>query len=200
MKWIGLTGGIASGKSTVAKILRDLGFPVVDADDLARRVVEKGSPTLDRVAEAFGSEVLKADGSLNRQALGKIVFQDETRLLQLESLLHPEIQQLKIAERLRLESTGAEVAFYDVPLLFEKNLQEEFDATMLVYCSAEQQSQRLMERDGLSEEDAKQRLDSQLPLEKKKFMADFIILNTADKVELRSQVKKLLRELDLVSS
>lgn len=198
MKWLGLTGGIASGKSTVAQILRSLGLPVIDADELARKVVERGSPTLDQVAKHFGPKVLQGDGTLDRKALATIVFQDESKLLELESLLHPEIQQLKTAERLRLESSGAEVAFYDVPLLFEKNLQDEFDATFLVYCDPSQQVKRLMARDGLSEEEAKLRLSRQMPLDAKKALADFIFLNTTDQVELRHQVKKLLKELDLV--
>lgn len=198
MKWLGLTGGIASGKSTVAKILRDFGLPVVDADELARKVVIKGSESLQKLIDAFGVEILSLDGQLDRSALGKIVFKDKSKLLQLEAILHPEIQKLKIEERLRLEREGTSVAFYDVPLLFEKELQDEFDATLLVYCEPDQQIERLMKRNSITKEQALEIIAKQMPLEEKKVLSDFIILNTGDALQLRSNVKQILSELDLI--
>lgn len=198
MKWIGLTGGIASGKSTVAKMLRDFGLPVVDADELARKVVEKGSVGLQKVIDHFGVEVLTLDGQLDRSKLGQIVFKNKDKLILLESLLHPEIQRLKTEERLRLEREGATVAFYDVPLLFEKSLQDEFDATLLVYCDPELQLSRLMSRNSISEERAKEMLSQQMPLDEKKLHSDFIIMNNADLLQLRSNLKQVLNELDII--
>jgi dephospho-CoA kinase len=120
MKWLGLTGGIASGKSTVAKILRELSVPVVDADELSRQAVRPGTAGLKKIKSQFGAIILNSDGTLNRGALGKIVFGSQEKLHLLEAILHPEIQELRAQERRRLEREGTLIAFYDVPLLFEK--------------------------------------------------------------------------------
>src|SRR4051794_13154392 len=119
MLWVGLTGSIGSGKSTAAKILREMGYSVLDADQAARQALSPGMP-----AEA---EVLKLFGTSERRALGKIVFSDPAKLLQLEQLIHPYVKKEVLKERQQLEQQGAEVAFYDVPLLFEKQMEKDFD-------------------------------------------------------------------------
>lgn len=195
MKWIGLTGGIASGKSTVAKILRDLGLPVVDADSLARSVVAPGAKGLIKIAQTFGPEFILPDGSLDRAKMGQLIFSEAPRRLELEGLLHPLIQELKNAERLRLENAGCELAFYDIPLLFEKNLAHDFDKTILVYCSEAEQLHRLVERDGLSEAEARRRIASQLPIDSKVKMADYVIFNNGGQSELKANTMSVLNEL-----
>ena len=195
MKWIGLTGGIATGKSTVAKIIRDLGRPVIDADSLARDVVRPQTPGWQAVVQAFGRDILSPDQSLNRQLLGQIIFKDPIQREKLESILHPLIQELKNKERLRLENDGCDLAFYDVPLLFEKNLQKDFDKIVLVYCSREEQIQRLIERNHLSQSEAEERLKSQLPIDEKIKKSDFVIMNRGSIGELRANTISVLNEL-----
>lgn len=196
MKWIGLTGGIATGKSTVAKILRDQGLPVIDADSLAREVVEPGTVGLEQVKSVFGPDVINADGTLNRSTLGKIIFTNPDQRLKLESILHPLIQEKKNAERLRLEREGCRLAFYDIPLLFEKNLEGDFDATVLVYASPEDQRARLRERDGLDEAAIEARLKSQLPIDDKMKRATYVIFNRGSLAELKAAVQTVLAELN----
>jgi dephospho-CoA kinase len=195
MKWIGLTGGIASGKSTVAKILRDLGLPVVDADYLARLVTVPGSEGLLAVTKEFGSEILNEKGELDRSKLGQIVFSDEAKRLRLEKILHPLIQEQRAVERRALEKQGCELAFYDVPLLFEKNLESEFDATVLVYAPEELQRARLRERDNLSDTQIEGRLQAQLPIDAKLKRASYVIFNKQSISDLKLNVQTVLKEL-----
>jgi dephospho-CoA kinase len=195
MKWIGLTGGIATGKSTVAKMIRDLGLPVIDADSLAREVVLVGSPGLAAVVAAFGPGILKPDQSLDRSLLGQMIFKDAAKRERLEKILHPLIQEKKNKERRRLENEGAEIAFYDIPLLFEKNLAKDFDKTVLVYCSRDEQIQRLVERNQLSRGEAELRLQSQLPIDDKVKLADYVILNRQGLSELRANTAAVIKEL-----
>jgi dephospho-CoA kinase len=195
MKWIGLTGGIGTGKSTVAKILRDMGLPVVDADQLARQSTAVGSPGLKRVAAEFGAGVLDSSGELDRSALGAIVFSDPKKREDLEGILHPIIQELRAKARRELEQAGCEMAFYDVPLLFEKNLEDEFDSTVLVYANPEEQVRRVVERDGLSLSDAEARLRAQLPIDEKVKRADFVIFNRGSLSDLKANVVAVVAEL-----
>ncbi len=195
MKWIGLTGGIATGKSTVAKMIRDLGLPVIDADSLAREVVMPKSPGLAAVVEAFGPAILLPDQSLDRSKLGHIVFADPAQRERLEKILHPLIQERKNSERRRLENEGAEIAFYDVPLLFEKNLEKDFDKTVLVYCSRDEQIQRLVQRSQMSVAEAELRLQSQLPIDDKIKRADYVIFNREGLSELSANTSAVVKEL-----
>lgn len=195
MKWIGLTGGIASGKSTVGKILRDLGLPVIDADSLARHVVMPGASGLAAIAQTFGQEFILPDGSLDRARLGQLIFSEAPSRARLEGILHPLIQELKNAERLRLESEGCDLAFYDIPLLFEKNLARDFDKTILVYCSEAEQLDRLVVRDKLPVEEARKRIAAQLPIDSKIKMADYVIFNRGSAAELKANTMTILAEL-----
>lgn len=193
MKWIGLTGGIATGKSSVVKILQDLGLPVVDADQLARQAVVKGSPALQQIVKKFGAEVLKPNGELDRKVLGQKVFRDTSKLRELEAIVHPVVQKLAREERGRLESQGFAYAFYDVPLLFEKNLQDQYDLIVVISALENQQKDRMKLRDQLSDEEIEQRLASQTPLQTKIDGADFVIDNSGNLADLKAQVLAMVK-------
>jgi dephospho-CoA kinase len=191
---IGLTGGIACGKSTVAGMLVDRGAILIDADKIAREVVEPGSPVLYRVAEHFGQEVLQADGTLNRKKLGERVFGDDEARKCLESILHPAIRTImreRMSEAERVQPDKLVVV--DVPLLFESELQGMFEEVVVVYAPREVQLERLMKRDGLAMEQAILRIEAQMPVERKKELADAVIVNAGNLAETERQVDELWR-------
>lgn len=195
MKWIGLTGGIATGKSTVSKILRDLGLPVIDADFLAREVIEVGSIGFGRVVKEFGSEVLNDKGEIDRVKLGEIVFNNSKKREALENIIHPLIHEMRSSERLKLEQQNFDLAFYDVPLLFEKKLEGEFDAIVLVYCSEKLQRSRMQDRNNLNEEQISSRLKSQLSIDDKLKKSQFVIINQGSLSDLKLNVLSIVDEL-----
>lgn len=198
MKWLGLTGGIASGKSEVSRILTQKGIPVVDADQVAREVVIPGSQGLSQVVKEFGDSILSPDGSLDRTKMGKLVFTDPNKLKQLEMILHPLIQARVKKLRQQLLEKQVAVAFYDVPLLFEKRLQDQFDGILVVWCSPQQQLQRLILRDGLSESQAQRRIDLQLSIDEKKNQADWVIDNSGPVDRLPEKVSEILQKINSV--
>ncbi len=186
---IGLTGGIACGKSTVADMLAARGAVLIDADQLAREVVEPGSPTLAQVADAFGQAMLQADGSLDRKRLGQVVFADESARKKLESLLHPPIRALMRSRMAAYEQEDpSRLVVVDVPLLYESGLVEYFSEVMVVYVPREVQLARLMERDGMDEDAAEQRISAQLPIDEKKAMADILIDNSGTRAATEQQI------------
>jgi dephospho-CoA kinase len=190
-----MTGGIASGKSTVAKRMRTLGAVVIDADQIARDVVQPGQPALVQIAEQFGEHLLLDDGSLNRSALGALVFQDEHQRATLESILHPRIASASMMQIVRAQAESAEPIVYDAALLVENGRHRDFAALIVVACSPETQRERLMLRDRLSHREAQQRLDSQLPLEDKVALADYVIDNDGTLAELYERVDALVSTL-----
>ena len=190
-----MTGGIASGKSTVAKRMRTLGAVVIDADQIARDVVQPGQPALVQIAEQFGEHLLLDDGSLDRSALGALVFQDEHQRATLESILHPRIASASMMQIVRAQADSAEPIVYDAALLVENGRHRDFAALIVVACSPETQRERLMLRDGLSRREAQQRLDSQLPLEDKVALADYVIHNDGTLAELYDRVDALVTTL-----
>lgn len=194
MQWIGLTGGIASGKSTVSEFLRGRGYPVVDADLLAREVVTPGSEALKEVAATFGSGALMADGGLDRKKMADLIFGDVKKREQLEAILHPRIRALAERKRADLEAEGYNIAFYDVPLLFEKKMESLFDAVVLIAAPPDIQMARLISRNGLSVQDAQDRLGSQLPMEHKIRGAKHVIQNVGEYRELYQKIEKLLEQ------
>lgn len=194
MKWIGLTGGIATGKSSVTKVLRTLGYPVIDADEVSHAVTAKGQPALVEIFKTFGEKVKVPDGSLDRKALGQLVFGKPELLKKLENIVHPLVIARVIEEREKLEKAGATVAFYDVPLLFEKNMELLFDAVVLVYASEDQQLARLMDRNKLGRQDAEARLKSQWPIEVKRKRSTHVIDNSGSLTELSKEVQRVLSE------
>lgn len=194
MKWIGLTGGLASGKSTVARMLRTKGYPVVDADELAKDVVASGTPGLAKVIQEFGSDLLLPDGSLDRRALGRKVFGNSEALARLESIVHPLVQAETTARRKAFASQGFRLAFYDVPLLFEKQLTG-FDSVVVVSAPEALRRDRMVSRDKLSLDEIDRRLASQLPMDHKVARADHVLTNDGDLASLEAQVDRLLEAL-----
>jgi dephospho-CoA kinase len=185
---VGLTGGIASGKSTVARAFATLGVPVVDADQLAREVVEKGSPALADILAAFGPEVLANDGNLDRKALGARVFGNPEGLRTLNAITHPRIAALS-AQRIQAAlAQGAPYVVYEAALIVENGLYRGMAALVVVSVSPEVQLARMMKRDGFTEVEARARLRSQAPLETKLAAADFIIDNSGPEQAIAARV------------
>ncbi|MBE3562905.1 MAG: dephospho-CoA kinase [Hydrogenibacillus schlegelii] len=186
---VGLTGGIASGKSTAARLFAERGAAVVDADRLAREAVEPGTTALTAIVRRFGAGVLRPDGRLDRAALGRIVFRDAAARRDLEAIVHPEVRRRMQASIERFRAAGAPVIVLEVPLLFETGLDRAVDLTVVVYVDEAEQLRRLMARDGLDREEAEARLRAQLPMEEKRARADVVLVN-------RGGVEALARQID----
>ena len=195
MRVIGLTGGIATGKSTFAAALRALGAPVIDADKLARAAVAKGTPGLAAVVAAFGEGVLTPDGELDRRRMAGIVFSDAAARSRLEAAVHPAVRALFRAERARLEGAGHPVVVYDVPLLYEAKVEGEVDLVVVVWAPRESQIARLAARDGLRREEAEARLAAQLSIDEKAALADAVVVNDRDPAGLADKARRLLADV-----
>jgi dephospho-CoA kinase len=189
---IGLTGSIASGKSTVSSMLTNRGFPIVDADLVARKVVEKGEPTLQMIVESFGEEVLLPNGTLDRAKLGTIIFNDPSKRKMLNDIMHPAIRAEMLRQRDEWLSNGANTVIMDIPLLFESRLQHYVEKILVVSVTEEVQLKRLMQRNQLSEEEALSRIRSQLPISEKEKGADAVIYNNGSIEETEQQLEKIL--------
>ncbi len=192
---VGLTGGIATGKSTFAAALRALGVPVVDADDLARGAVARGSPALSAIERAFGSDVIGPDGELDRKRMAARVFADPAARSRLEAIVHPAVREAMSAEAARLAAAGNDLVFYDVPLLYEVGLERKVDCVVVVHAPSEVQKRRLAVRDGLSDAEAQARLAAQMPIDEKAERADVVVENDGDVESLRAKAGLLLRDL-----
>ncbi|MDI6870938.1 MAG: dephospho-CoA kinase [Bacillota bacterium] len=192
---LGLTGGLGSGKSRVAQALQELGAAVIDADQLAREAVAPGTPGYRAVVEAFGREYLAADGSLDRQKLGRLVFADESARRRLEAIIHPEVIRLMRARVEALERAGAPVVVLEVPLLFEAGLENEVDKVVVVDAPEEVRVARVAARGSLTAGEARQRLAAQLPLGEKVRRADYVIDNSGRWEETQLQVERLWEEI-----
>ncbi len=197
MLWIGLTGGLASGKSTVGAMLTNRAIPVVNADQLAREAVKPGSIALSQISKAFGTEVLNADLSLDRKKLASKVFGQKASLEKLENILHPVIRKLAAESREQLKAQKNALAFYDVPLLFEKNMQSLFDKTVLVTTSEENQVRRAILRDKATRESIESRMIHQIPLTQKIILADYVIENNSSLIELEARVDEMLKAITI---
>ena len=198
---IGLTGSIASGKSTVARMFADLGVKVVDTDVIARRVVEPGSPGLSRLVKEFGRSLLTDNGSLNRRYLGELIFADPEKRQRLNQIMHPMIMAVvsdEMQNYARQHPDG--MIMVDVPLLIEANLRSWFDQVVLVYVPVPVQLARLRARDGLDEETAQLRMRSQMSPDEKRHHADFVINNSGSPAATRAQVDKVFHCLQTLSS
>ena len=196
MHIVGLTGGIASGKSTVSEMFRGLGVPVIDADVLAREVVEPGEPALEEIAEAFGPEVLGEQGRLDREALGQIVFENDEARARLGEITHPRIGQRMWERAEAYSEDGHDWVIYDAALIVEGGLQEAFAALIVVALDEATQLERLMARDGIDEAQARERVASQLPLSEKVAVADHVIDNGSDRERTRAQVERVFAHLE----
>lgn len=191
---IGLTGGIASGKSTVSQMIKEKGIRVVDADIIAKEAVSKGSAALHQIVQTFGEEVLLPNGELNRQQLGAIIFSDEEKRKKLNAIVHPEVRKEMLEQRDEGVSNNETFVVLDIPLLFESKLEGLVDRIIVVYTTPELQLSRLMNRNDLSEEEALNRIQSQQSLEEKCQKADRVIENTKDLAFIRKQLENILNE------
>lgn len=185
---IGLTGGIASGKSTVADMFADHGIPIIDTDVIARQVVMPGQPALDEIRRFFGDAVFDEDGLLDRAAMRKLIFADSGRRRRLESILHPRIQQETIRQA---DAANGDYQVIVVPLLIESRLRDAVDRILVVDCDQKAQIQRLLARDAESEPQARRILATQASRDERLAIADDVINNDADLASTRSQVDKL---------
>ncbi|TOY70015.1 dephospho-CoA kinase [Leuconostoc citreum] len=193
---IGLTGSIATGKSTVSTMLRDAGMPIVDADVVAREVVEPGTHTLEAVKLAFGPGVIE-NGVLNRSQLGNIVFGNQSELQRLNAIMQPAIRSV-MADKINFWRTQhVPVLILDIPLLFEREYDKNYHVDKIIVVSADPEVQlaRLKSRDSLDERQAKNRMRTQMPIAEKVARADYVINNNGDKSQLKAQVDDLIEKL-----
>lgn len=192
---VGLTGGIATGKSLVSGELRRLGATVVDADAIAKEVVEPGRPACAEIAEAFGPGVIKQDGSIDRKKLGQIIFSDPAARERLNAITHPRIRERMKEETTRLVKEGVELIVLDIALLIETGVRYEVDRIVVVYADPAQQAERLMERDSMGLDEAKKRISCQMDIKEKVDYADYVIDNSGTKEDAIEQTRALFIEL-----
>jgi len=190
MRVLGLTGGIGSGKSMVAQIFARLGAVVIDADQLAREVVEPGQPALQEIATAFGRDVLLSDGRLDRSKLAGIIFADPAERARLDAITHPRIRA-RMDQEIKARRSGPGVLIVDIPLLYENARTHSVERVIVVWVDPQTQLRRIRRRDGLSAEAARQRIAAQMPLDAKRARADHVIDNSGSREDTRRQVEAI---------
>ncbi|MFD2761813.1 dephospho-CoA kinase [Lentibacillus juripiscarius] len=191
---LGLTGSIASGKSTVSLMFDDFNIPVIDADKISREVVMPGEKAYEQIVDVFGEGILREDCSIDRKKLGAIVFDNEEKRGTLNSIVHPAVRKKMIARRDAYVTSGTKSVVLDIPLLFESKLTHLVDKTIVVYVDEEVQLERLMERDGYTEKEARQRMNAQIPVKEKAALADAVIDNNGSKQESFRQLESFLHD------
>ncbi|XP_062382850.1 dephospho-CoA kinase domain-containing protein isoform X2 [Sardina pilchardus] len=197
MYLVGLTGGIASGKSTVSSILRELGCPIIDADVVARQVVEPHSRAYVQIVRHFGPDILEESGAIDRKKLGQLIFAHDDKRRLLNSITHPEIHRAMLKQILLYFLKGYRYVVLDVPLLFEtRRLTRFLNHTVVVYCDPATQLSRLMQRDGLTQEEAEQRVATQMPLKEKRGLASHVVDNSGGREDTHRQVLRLHTALE----
>lgn len=189
---IGLTGGIASGKSTVAQMFQQCGITVVDADVIAKEAVEQGMPAYQKIVETFGQGVLLETGGIDRRKLGEIVFTNEEKRMQLNAIVHPEVRKMMIKQRDEAIRAGERFVVLDIPLLYESGLEHLTDKVIVVWVPMELQLERLMKRNRLTEDEALNRIHAQHSLDEKKKKADAVIDNSGSLKDTEAQLHQLL--------
>lgn len=194
---LGVTGSIATGKTTAVNVFREFGIPVVDGDQVARLIVEPGKPALAAIAASFGADLLTVEGRLDRKKLGTIVFNDPQKRRRLDDLLDGYLRE-EILHQIREQATQSPLVVADIPLLFERGYQQYMDEVAVVYTPRALQLTRLMARDGLTEQEATQRIDSQLTIEEKAKKADWLIDNQLAPAHTRQQIETWLHERGFV--
>lgn len=190
---IGLTGSIASGKSTVSSMFADLQIPVVDADKISREVVNPGQKAYEKIIQAYGEDILQSDKMIDRKKLGSIVFADEAKRKQLNQIVHPAVREEMLAQRDAHAAAVVNCVVLDIPLLFESKLTGFADKTLVVAVDEKVQLDRLIARDKSHEEDARQRIQSQMPIRKKTALADAVIDNNGSKQATYAQLEAILK-------
>lgn len=196
---VGLTGSIASGKSTISSMFATFSVPVIDADKIAREVVIPGEKAYRKIVDVFGENVLFDDKTLNRKKLGSIIFADETKRNELNEIVHPAVREKMLSKRDSYIESGEKCVILDIPLLFESKLTHFVDKTLVVAVDEEVQLNRLMERDESTEQEAKQRIDAQIPISNKAKLADAVIDNNGTVEESLQQLETLLRNWGVIS-
>ncbi len=195
MRTVGLTGGIGTGKSAVAGMLRELGATVIDADEATRAVQAHGSEGLRLLVEEFGPDILTPDGDLDRARLAGLAFRDAEARQRLNAIVHPLVRQWMAERQQEAAERGDPIVVMDIPLLFETRGANAFETVLLVYAPEELQLRRLAELRGMSEEQARARIAAQMPIEEKRRLATHVIVNTGSMDELRRRVEQVWREL-----
>jgi dephospho-CoA kinase len=195
VKLLGLTGGIASGKSTVAAILRRLGAAIINADELSREVVQPEQDAWKEIITTFGPDILQEDKTLDRRKLRKIVFDNPHARKELEAIIHPRVRALAEKKISELVAAGNSIIVYEVPLLFEAQIHLWLRPVILVACETGTQRKRLLERDHLTEIEAQRHLDAQMNLEEKRKLADYVIENDGNLEELEQKVRAVLQQI-----
>lgn len=195
MKIIGLTGGIGSGKSTVARILQEHGFPIVDADLIAREIVEPGQPALAELAKEFGEDILNADGSLDRGLLASRAFTTKDTTQRLNDITHPRINQRTQELFDEAREDGAEAVIYDMPLLIDKGLHKDMDATIVVHAAEHVRLERLTTKRGLDVDDVRRRINAQIDDETRKQHADILLDNNGTEEDLTQQIAQAVDKI-----
>lgn len=195
MKWVGLTGSIATGKSTAKKLIEGLGFPVIDADLISHELTQTGREGYQKIVSHFGNHLLQTDLGLNRKALGQIIFNDAEKRLQLEQILHPLIQKEVQTQKEKHAQNKVRLCFYDVPLLFEKDLKKSFDLVVLVWCDPLVQKLRLAARNQLTEDEVQSRLSSQTDMAYKIKNSDYCLDNSTNLRGLEKQIHRLVKTI-----
>ncbi|WP_074018178.1 dephospho-CoA kinase [Massilibacterium senegalense] len=197
-KVVGITGGIASGKSTVVTMLKEMKFPIIDADLIAREVVRVGEEAYEKIVEHFGSDILLEDHTINRAKLGEIVFNNEKERLALNAIVHPAVRKRMNEKKEKWIAAGESVIFLDIPLLFESKLTNMVEKVLLIYVDEETQVERLMERNDFTQEQARSRIASQMQLKEKKTLSDAVIDNNGSVENTKTQLLEILRNWDII--
>lgn len=195
MKIIGLTGGIGSGKSTVARSLQEHGFPIVDADLIAREIVEPGQPALAELTKEFGEDILNADGSLDRGLLASRAFTNKDTTQRLNNITHPRINQRTQELFDEARENGAEAVIYDMPLLIDKGLHKDMDATIVVHAAEHVRLERLTTKRGLDVDDVRRRINAQIDDETRKQHADILLDNNGTEEDLTQQIAEAVDKI-----
>lgn len=190
--YLGLTGGIASGKTSAANFFRQHAYPVIDADQVSHSLMKPGQANYQGLIDAFGQEILADNGEISRKRLGQIVFADQAKLELLNSIVQANIRKQIIA---LMRSAKSSLVVVDLPLLFEQNWQSEFTYTLLISVPKKLQVERLMKRNNLSKVDALSRIDAQMPLTNKRILADYVIDNSASKADLQRKLSEFLMQI-----
>jgi dephospho-CoA kinase len=196
MKIIGITGGIASGKSTVKEMLIGMSYIVIDSDAIAASLLEIGKDQYNEIVKSFGKEVLMPNKEINRKKLADIIFHNDKKKLLLNGIVHPEVKRIIRLELEYYEKLGVKLIFVDVPLLYEANFESVFDKIIVVYVDVDTQVQRLLWRDRITPEYALAKISSQMPLEEKKERADFVIDNSLSIITTKKALTDILEEIN----
>jgi len=195
---VGLTGGIATGKSTVANMFKDYGIPIVDTDKLSFDLLKKDSISYVEVLSLFGEDILFTNGDINRKKLGKMIFNDDILRKKLNSIIHPKIKTIVLSEIKKYEEIGIRIIIIDVPLLFETDFIKLVDKSIVVYTTPQLQVERLMDRDSIGKDYAFTKIESQIPIEEKVKLADFVIDNSKSILTTKKEFNKIIEILEVM--